>query len=174
MKKHVLITLSLLCWPVLTHAQDMPSTAQIGFSPDDNDSARKLVLSAIDSAKTKIRLMGYSFTARDITTALINAKKRGVDVMVVLDKKQNAHNMTQIMRLVDAGIPARLDGYFPIQHDKAIVIDDVSTETGSFNFTESAERYNSENAVVIWNMAGLAREMSEHWLSRWKLGHDVK
>lgn len=159
-------------------AEDATPTAQIGFSPDaKRASARELVLSLIDSATSSIRLIGYSFTARDITDALIRAKQRGVDVRVVLDEKENAKNTTsvrQIGRLISAGIPTRLDSYFPIQHDKAIVVDGSSTETGSFNFTESAERYNSENAVVIWHMPGLAQDMLAHWQSRWDYGHDIQ
>ncbi|MEB1024009.1 phospholipase D-like domain-containing protein, partial [Citrobacter freundii] len=55
-------------------------SVQVGYSPEG--SARVLVLSAIDSAKTSIRMMAYSFTAPDIMKALVAAKKRGVDVKI--------------------------------------------------------------------------------------------
>ena len=58
-------------------------SVQVGYSPEG--SARVLVLSAIDSAKTSIRMMAYSFTAPDIMKALVAAKKRGVDVKIVID-----------------------------------------------------------------------------------------
>lgn len=48
-------------------------SVQVGYSPEG--SARVLVLSAIDSAKTSIRMMAYSFTAPDIMKALVAAKK---------------------------------------------------------------------------------------------------
>jgi len=168
----------LLTWTLPAMAQDADPTAQIGFSPDTpNQSARVLVLSVIDSAKVSIRLLGYSFTARDIASALIRAKQRGVDVRLVLDQKENDRNsssMREVHRMARAGILIRFDAHFPIQHDKAIVADNVTTETGSFNFTESAERYNSENAVVIWNMPGLAQDMTAHWQSRWNYGEEVQ
>lgn len=44
-------------------------SVQVGYSPEG--SARVLVLSAIDSAKTSIRMMAYSFTAPDIMKALV-------------------------------------------------------------------------------------------------------
>lgn len=47
-------------------------SVQVGYSPEG--SARVLVLSAIDSAKTSIRMMAYSFTAPDIMKALVAAK----------------------------------------------------------------------------------------------------
>lgn len=62
-------------------------SVQVGYSPEG--SARVLVLSAIDSAKTSIRMMAYSFTAPDIMKALVAAKKRGVDVKIVIDERGN-------------------------------------------------------------------------------------
>ncbi len=47
-------------------------SVQVGYSPEG--SARVLVLSAIDSAKTSIRMMAYSFTAPDIMKALVGVR----------------------------------------------------------------------------------------------------
>lgn len=63
-------------------------SVQVGYSPEG--SARVLVLSAIDSAKTSIRMMAYSFTAPDIMKALVAAKKRGVDVKIVIGEPASA------------------------------------------------------------------------------------
>lgn len=60
------------------------ATIQVGFSPEG--TAHTLVLSVIGSAKRDIRMLGYDFTAPDIARALIEAKKRGVDVRLVLDE----------------------------------------------------------------------------------------
>jgi phosphatidylserine/phosphatidylglycerophosphate/cardiolipin synthase-like enzyme len=34
-------------------------------------------------------------------------------------------------------------------HDKFIVVDSETLETGSFNFTKSAEQHNAENVIVL-------------------------
>ncbi|SXV44166.1 endonuclease [Klebsiella pneumoniae] len=47
-------------------------SVQVGYSPEG--SARVLVLSAIDSAKTSIRMMAYSFTAPDRGLTLSGTK----------------------------------------------------------------------------------------------------
>ncbi|MFM4022987.1 phospholipase D-like domain-containing protein, partial [Klebsiella variicola] len=70
--------------------------------------------------------------------------------------------------------PLRTDSDFPIQHDKVIIVDNVTVETGSFNFTKAAETKNSENAVVIWNMPKLAESFLEHWQDRWNRGRDYR
>ncbi|WP_431195081.1 hypothetical protein [Escherichia coli] len=53
-------------------------------------------------------------------------------------------------------------------------MDNVTVETGSFNFTKAAETKNSENAVVIWNMPKLAESFLEHWQDRWNQGRDYR
>lgn len=55
-----------------------------------------------------------------------------------------------------------------------IIVDNVTVETGSFNFTKAAETKNSENAVVIWNMPKLAESFLEHWQDRWNQGRDYR
>jgi phosphatidylserine/phosphatidylglycerophosphate/cardiolipin synthase-like enzyme len=58
-----------------------------GYSPEG--TALQLVLKTINSAQQEIRLMGYSFTSPEVAGALVRAKRRGVDVKVVLDWKAN-------------------------------------------------------------------------------------
>lgn len=144
--------------------------AQAGYSPEG--SARELVLSVINAAQHEIRVLSYSFTAFDIADALIKAKQRGVDVKMVLDYRGNKDKFSQaaIRRVSSAGIPLKLDDAFSIQHDKTIIVDGDTVETGSFNFTSSAEKRNSENAVVIWHLPSLAHSYLVHWQDRWNRG----
>lgn len=146
------------------------ASAQVGFSPEG--TAQVLVLNVIKSAQSSIHMIGYNFTARDIAEALINAKKRGVNVQVVLDYKENQNRYSQAVMnlLVNAGIDVRTSDYYKIQHDKVIIVDARHVETGSFNFTSSAEKSNSENALVMWNAPQLANEYLQHWQSRWDKG----
>ncbi len=118
--------------------------------------------------------MGYSFTSPEVVRALISAKRRGVDVKVVLDEKGNRGkvSMAAMNLLVNAGIPVRTVSKFKILHDQVIVTDGVNVETGSFNFSRSAARSNSENALVIRDVPELARTYLQHWLSRWDVGKD--
>ncbi|EEL8815816.1 phospholipase D family protein, partial [Salmonella enterica] len=73
-----------LCSPVST---TYAATIETGFSPEG--TALQLVLKTIETAQQEIRLMGYSFTSPEVVSALVSAKRRGVDVKVVLDRKAN-------------------------------------------------------------------------------------
>ena len=53
-------------------------------------------------------------------------------------------------------------GQHSIAHSK--VIDDEVTITGSFNFSEAAERRNTENVVIVRHKE-IARRYAENWES---------
>ena len=151
----------------VAHAQ--PSV-EVGFSPEG--SARKLVLDTIGSAKLSIQMLAYAFQAPDIAQALVDARKRGVEVRVVVDKKRNLNKTSRkAMHLVTRnGVELRTNDHFHIHHDKTLIVDGSTVETGSFNYAESAETKNSENVVVIRGMPDVARQYVAHWQSRWDLG----
>jgi phosphatidylserine/phosphatidylglycerophosphate/cardiolipin synthase-like enzyme len=74
--------------------------------------------------------------------------------------------------LANAGIPVRTVSVYPIHHDKVIVSDGRSVETGSFNYTAAAEKSNSENVLVVWNNPQLASTYLQHWERNWNQGRD--
>ncbi|EGU4502704.1 phospholipase D family protein [Salmonella enterica] len=147
---------------------------QVGFSPEG--TAQQVVLNAINQSQQSIRMMAYSFTSPVIVKALINARKRGVDVKVVVDEKGNRGkaSVAAMNLLVNAGIPVRTVSKFKILHDKIIISDKNSVETGSYNFSQSANSANSENAILIQDVPELAKQYIQHWQSRWQVGHDWK
>ncbi|EMY3602280.1 phospholipase D family protein [Klebsiella aerogenes] len=161
-----LVCLSLSC---IQPAAAAPSV-QVGFSPEG--SALQLVLKTIESAQHEIRLMGYSFTSPEVVSALVRAKRRGVDVRIVLDEKGNRSKASQAAMnvVVNAGIPLRTNGRYAIMHDKVIIVDNHTVEAGSFNFSRSAARSNSENVLVIRDYPSLANTYLQHWQSRWDTG----
>lgn len=143
---------------------------QVGFSPEG--SARKLVLETMGSAQHSIQMLAYAFQAPDIMQALVDARHRGVEVRVVIDKKRNQGKASKAaMDLVTRnGVELRTNEHFHIHHDKTIIVDGNTVETGSFNFALSAETVNSENVVVIRDMPEVSRQYLAHWQSRWDLG----
>lgn len=153
--------------PLGVHAQ--PSV-QVGFSPEG--SARALVLETIGGAQQSIQMLAYAFQAPDIAQALADAKARGVEVRVVVDKKRNRGKAShKAMDFVTRhGVELRTNDHYHIHHDKTLIVDGHTVQTGSFNYAPSAETLNSENVVVIRGMPEVARQYVAHWESRWKLG----
>ena len=52
-------------------------------------------------------------------------------------------------------------------HDKFMVVDGVTVETGSFNFTTAAEEYNAENVIVLRGDSGVAGSYEAEWSRLW-------
>lgn len=72
------------------------------------------------------------------------------------------------------GVALRTNDHHHIHHDKTIVVDGHTVQTGSFNFSPSAETLNSENVVVIRGMLGLTRKYVEQGQSRWDQGQPYR
>ena len=106
----------------------------------------------------------------------MEAKRRGVDVRVLVDDKGNRGqaSLAAINLIAGAGIPMRVISAYAIHHDKYIVVDGRHTETGSFNFSQAAARSNSENVLVVWDNTEVASRYLSHWESRWKQGIEVE
>ena len=150
------------------------ASIQVGFSPEG--SARALVLDSINHAQHSIDMMAYSFQSADIVQALVNAEKRGVVVRAVIDKKRNEGKVSQkaIAFAAANGVDVQLDGHYHIQHDKVMIIDGDTLETGSFNFAKSAEFANSENVLVIRDEPAVVAQYQAHFDSRWKIAHQKR
>lgn len=137
----------------------------LGFSP--GGTALSVVKKSIKSARKDILVACYEFTNRDIADAIETAARNGVKVQIVADWKAAHNKYSQIKVLSAAGIPIRLDRNYAIHHNKFMVIDGASVETGSFNYTDGAVKHNAENAIVLWNVPPVARAYSSEWHRLW-------
>jgi phosphatidylserine/phosphatidylglycerophosphate/cardiolipin synthase-like enzyme len=117
------------------------------FSP--SGGATDAVVREVNAAKQQILLQAYSFTSAPITKALVDAHKRGVKVLAVLDKSNETQKYSAATFLVNVGIQTLIDDQHAIAHNKIMVIDSATIITGSFNFTKGAEEKNAENLLVI-------------------------
>jgi phosphatidylserine/phosphatidylglycerophosphate/cardiolipin synthase-like enzyme len=138
--------------------------AEVAFSP--HGGAIELVARTIDSAKGSIRIAAYSFTSRPIALALLKAHKRGVEVGAVVDKSNVTGRYSSATFLANQGEPVRVDYRYAIMHDKFVAVDGETVETGSFNFTSSAESRNGENVTVVHDRE-VALQYSREWSRLW-------
>ena len=135
MRKSILFAL------VITLSPPVMATLTVGFSPatTDQQSALEVVLSTINGAKRSVDVAAYSFTSKPIAAALVAAKNRGVSVRVVADEKANNDRYTAVTFLANQSVPVRLNARYAIMHNKFMVVDGDTVQTGSFNYTASAK-----------------------------------
>ena len=119
----------------------------------------------IVKANHSILVQAYGFSSKNIADALIAAKNRGVNVKVILDKSQRKQKYSLLYYIVDAGIPVWIDMKPAIAHNKVMIIDDKEVITGSFNFTDAAQKRNAENVIFISDNK-IAKEYAQNWEKR--------
>ena len=141
-------------------------TIQPAFAPWDD--VEGLIVGQLDGARRQILVQAYLLTSRPITDALVAARKRGVDVRVLMDVGQLDKNSNdRLKQLRGAGIPVWLETDYRNAHNKVIVIDaslaTATVITGSYNFTWSAQHKNAENILVLGKNPALAARYAENW-----------
>jgi phosphatidylserine/phosphatidylglycerophosphate/cardiolipin synthase-like enzyme len=132
-----------------------PAQVAVYFSP--NGGATEAVVRELAAAKTQILVQAYAFTSVPIAHALVDAHKRGVKILAVLDKSNQTDRYSAATFLTNAGITTLIDDQHAIAHSKVMVIDSATIITGSFNFTKVAEERNAENLLVIKDAYELVR-----------------
>lgn len=164
---------ALLAWISASSSSRITGQVENAFSPGAD--AEALVLKVIASAKSTIRLAAYSFTSPKVVQALLQAKKRGVDVRVVVDDRGNRSkaSLSAMNILLGAAIPVRTNSQYAIHHDKYVIVDEIHVQTGSFNYSKAAAKSNSENVLVVWGNADLAYSYLKHWRDRYEHGRAV-
>jgi phosphatidylserine/phosphatidylglycerophosphate/cardiolipin synthase-like enzyme len=145
---------------------------EVAFSP--HAGATAAVVKVINEAKTSIRVAAYSFTSKDIAYALIQAHKRGVDVQAVLDKSNLKARYSSATFLANEGVPTRIDSKYAIMHNKFLIVDGVTVETGSFNYTKAAEQHNAENVLILRDYPDVAKQYETRWEKLWNESADYK
>lgn len=138
---------------------------EIGFSP--GETANKLVLRAIKEAQYSIDVAAYSFTSKIIALSLIDAHKKGIKVRILADKKSNINKYTAINYLVNHNISVKLNDKYAIMHNKFIIIDEISVQTGSFNYTKNAYSRNAENVIYLKNRSDIVQKYVQEFNRLW-------
>jgi phosphatidylserine/phosphatidylglycerophosphate/cardiolipin synthase-like enzyme len=111
------------------------STRTIIILPDDT---KKPIVDAIDAAKSSIKIKMFVFSDPDLINAVIAAKKRGIDVQVMLNPSRRSgeeDNGETRKLLEEAGIDVKdSNPKFGLTHEKSMVIDDNTAFIKSLNW----------------------------------------
>jgi phosphatidylserine/phosphatidylglycerophosphate/cardiolipin synthase-like enzyme len=125
------------------------------FSTHDHPASH--IVETLKLARKSIHFMAFSFTHAGIEQAMLERAAAGVEVSGVFEKTQTAAGHSAYAKLREARLPVYLDGNPRNMHHKVIVIDGEIVVVGSFNFSDSADKSNDENLLIIYNRAVAAR-----------------
>ena len=123
-----------------------PAHIEAYFTPGTECEAR--IIAELGRATT-IDIAVYSITNPKIADAIIAAHRRGAKVRIVTDRTMAGPKSSMIDELVAAGITVRVNRRHKIEHNKFAVFDNRRMVTGSYNWTTTATKYNSENCIFL-------------------------
>ncbi len=133
--------------PAQTVSAPVAGTTRVIYSLDAKQTDQEII-ALINDAEDHIYFAIYTFTLPSIAEALVEAKKRGVDVKGIVDSKQssNSYGAPIITTMSAAGIPIVTEKHATgngIMHIKLLVTEKAYV-FGSYNWTRSATTINDE------------------------------
>jgi phosphatidylserine/phosphatidylglycerophosphate/cardiolipin synthase-like enzyme len=117
------------------------------FAPEDGVAKR--IVDRINTAKTSLNFMAFSFTQNDMGNAILARAKAGVKVSGVFETTGSNTQFSEYKTFSQEGLEVYTDGNPYVMHHKVIIIDDRITIFGSFNFSENADKRNDENLLIV-------------------------
>jgi phosphatidylserine/phosphatidylglycerophosphate/cardiolipin synthase-like enzyme len=167
-KVTIFLTLGMM-WASATLAGELITC----FTP--GEKCTDLIVKQIDEAKKSIYVQAYGLTSQPIIEAVGNAKGRGLDVKVILDKVNETEKQGNGAKyLKSKNIEVLIDNKVAIAHNKVMVIDNKNIITGSFNFTKSAQDRNAENVLIILDDSTIAQKYIANWEKRATVSRNLK
>ena len=139
-------------------------TAEAFFSP--GESCRATIIQQIDRAVRQIKICVFTISDDRITNAIISAHKRGVDIMILTDNDKSFDIGSDIGQLAQDGIFIKIDNTSNHMHHKFMVVDEQMALTGSYNWTQSAARYNREN-IILSSETGIIKSFLNEFEKLW-------
>ena len=97
---------------------------QVHFSP--KGGCQEALVQEVRKAHREILVQAYSFTSDPLTHALVDAKKRGVTVEVLLDRSNEVEKYSELHILLEQGLGPHIDAEHAIAHNKIMIIDQRS------------------------------------------------
>jgi phosphatidylserine/phosphatidylglycerophosphate/cardiolipin synthase-like enzyme len=127
-----------------------PSGPHLIVEPDDG---LEPVLRFISSAQTSLLVKQFTFTDETLTEAVVERKRAGVDVRVMLNAARSGGdraNDETFARFESAGIDVRwANPKFYVTHEKSIVVDEKAALVATFNMCLKYFTQTRDYGVII-------------------------
>ncbi len=135
------------------------------------DDTAEPLLRAIEAAQRSLRVKMFLFSDPSLMKAVVGARKRGVDVRVMLNparRSGEADNQLTKKKLEAAGIEVRdSNPAFDVTHEKSMVVDDETGFVKSLNWV-TKNLTETRDYAVMTTRAKEVREIIECFEADWK------
>ncbi len=137
----------------------------IYFHPRKNVASLEAVTNMINAAKKNIKVAMFTFTHLPLTTAIVNAHKRGIKVDVIIDKNTAYGASKKIINyLLENKVQTFVSTGVELFHYKMAIIDDQTLIMGSLNWTKAGFKKNAEFIMTY----ALSKKQSAYFKKLWR------
>ncbi len=164
----IIVSLFPASWPQALPAEDVQLVTDAQYF----EVAKKLIQEAKSSIRVMMFEMGYyekypNTPSNLLIKELMEAKKRGVQVEVILEVREEKDRTSDRNRqtgkmLSEGGVEVTYDPLFKTMHAKSIVVDGERVLIGSTNWVFSSLTSNNEVSVLIKSKE-LAKELTDYF-----------
>lgn len=127
--------------------------------PDAKNYALESLVQTIRSAKKKLFVAMFTLTHPTLIDEVIAARKRGVNVKVVVDKTASKGASKEAVKsLKENFVPVRISTGMQFLHHKFLLVDEKHLVLGSANWTKSAFYKNRDCFLILHNLKKKQKE----------------
>ena len=133
--------------------------SSVHFAPDEN--IQEIFISYVEAETESIYGAVYMFTDKKIAQSLIDAKKRGIDVQMIVDQISMGSSSGKAKFMQEFGVPVSIHKTefqnpfaMSLMHNKYFIFGSNKNKkpllwTGSWNCTLGGTKRNNENVIIL-------------------------
>ena len=126
---------------------------EVWLLPEPRGHALSDLKKMIRTSRKSIRIAIFTFTHTGLARELIKAKKRGVDVRVVIDMNSGIGVSSKCIEMLkNSEVDVQLSKGPQLLHHKFLYIDEKTLITGSTNWTKAAFYKNHDCFLILRNL----------------------
>lgn len=138
----------------------------IYFSPK-YDVIKNKIIPIVENSKKNIYIPIFYLTHKDLINALIEAKKRNVEIFIIMDATSANHRSSKVDILRSNKIKVKVENMAGKMHTKAMVVDEKYVILGSMNFSLAGVSKNDENILIFENKE-IAKDVINYFMYNWE------
>jgi mitochondrial cardiolipin hydrolase len=135
------------------------------FSP--GEECRNTIIHQINNSLNQLKICVFTISDDSITQAIVAAHNKGKQIKIITDNDKSLDVGSDVERMAKEGIAVKIDNTPNHMHHKFMVTDDRNLITGSYNWTQSAARYNHEN-ILLTHETGVVKSFLNEFDQLWK------
>jgi len=145
-RSHALILLLTMLCLCLATERALSCEAKAYFSPQQN--IEQVILDNLSTAKKYVHLSLYGITNKRLADRLLELHKKGVEVVLCIDKLQAKGKHDLHGYLAEGGITVIIKKTSTLEHNKFAVIDGERVLMGSWNWSTSAQKQDNSDLLL--------------------------